>query len=147
MFIKKIYNNPFTRPNGEQANRRVIVDAEGKRLTVFPESWNPAWQEGMEVEINNDWIVEGEFNGKTTYTFEVPPEFRLPVAAPVMNTPTKPPQAPTNGLAEVKAEIAKLNTTMAMVLGKLESISHQIARPPVQEEEVTQEEIDALMSM
>lgn len=143
MFIKKIYNNPFTRPNGEQANRRVIVDAEGKRLTVFPESWNPAWQEGMEVEINNDWIVVGEYQGKPTFTFEVPPAFRFSVASSIMSPP-KPTQAPTNGFDELKAEIAKLNTTMAMVLGKLESISHQISRPPLETDEVTQEDIDRI---
>lgn len=141
MYFKKIYNNPFVdKKTGETKNRRVVVDNEGKRLTIFPDSWNPAWQEGMEVAINNEWIEVGEYNGSPTYTYQVPPEFRLSEKAPVMQQ--KAPQAPT-GLAEIKAEIAKINTTLSMVLGKLETISHQITRAP-EDEKVTQEDIDII---
>lgn len=54
--------------------KRVITTGAGVKLQVWPESWNPDWKEGSEVQIEDGWVSQGEYNGEIQYTLNVPKE-------------------------------------------------------------------------
>lgn len=109
--IAKIYSKMMDTKFGPKM-KYTIEDATGRKLDVWEESWDPSWQEGMNIEIEKELIKTRQFDGKTYYTYQKP--------YTIQNKQPTNTQQP-NDLKQILSELSKINTTLAYIKAKLDT--------------------------
>lgn len=137
MHIARIYQNNVNTKNGLKL-KYTIEDEKGNKLDVWQESWDSTWQEGMDIELEKSLIKSRSYNGKTYYTYQKP--------YTVQNTAPKPQNEPVSDLKDIKAELSRINTVLAYIVGKLEAKERVESPAPLHDADYqeTQNEINKL---
>jgi hypothetical protein len=73
MFIKQLNKTTAKTKYGDKEKWLLNAD-DGKTYDSFIGLWNKDWQEGQEIEVKETQITNREYNGKTYWSIQAPPE-------------------------------------------------------------------------
>lgn len=76
MFIKKLSLKQVKTKFGDK-EKYLITDENGKLYDCWIGNWNKDWKEGMEIPIKPEQIKSREWEGKTYWSIQAPPEARM----------------------------------------------------------------------
>ena len=129
MFIKQLNKKQVTTKYGEKEKWNVLAE-DGKWYDAWMGKWNADWKEGDTINVPVERIKSREYNGKTYYSIEAPPEARFNGGAKVDLEPVM------EALRKLYAKLNNIDNQLlfmkSIVLGKSES----------KQPEVTLDEID-----
>ena len=133
MFIKKLSSKQLETKYGLK-DKWIITDENDRMLDAFVGNWNKDWKEGQEIDVKDSQITSREYNGKTYYSIQAPPEAKKAWGAQVDLTP----------IMNALRQIYELNSRILVKINNLSSLSPSMPQKSSREpqEQVKVEDIN-----
>lgn len=77
MFIRKLTSKEVSTKYGIKS-KWIVTDENSKMYNSWIGSWNKDWKEGDEISIKESQITSRDWEGKTYFTIQAPPEAKKP---------------------------------------------------------------------